>query len=36
MAKYLRRIDLVASFKDIEGGQGGYWEDQGYQWYAGI
>ena len=36
MAKYLRRIDLVASFKDVEGGQGGYWEDQGYQWYAGI
>lgn len=36
MAKYLRRIDLVASFKGIEGGQGGYWEDQGYQWYAGI
>lgn len=36
MAKYLRRIDLVASFKDIEGGSGGYWEDQGYQWYAGI
>jgi DMSO/TMAO reductase YedYZ molybdopterin-dependent catalytic subunit len=36
MAKYLRRIDLVASLKGIEGGSGGYWEDQGYQWYAGI
>ena len=36
MAKYLRRIDVVDSFKAIEGGQGGYWEDQGYQWYAGI
>lgn len=36
MAKYLRRIDLVASFKGIEDGNGGYWEDQGYQWYAGI
>ena len=36
MAKYLRRIDLVDSFKSIEGGRGGYWEDQGYQWYAGI
>jgi DMSO/TMAO reductase YedYZ molybdopterin-dependent catalytic subunit len=36
MAKYLRRIDVVASLKDIEGGNGGYWEDQGYQWYAGI
>jgi DMSO/TMAO reductase YedYZ molybdopterin-dependent catalytic subunit len=36
MAKYLRRIDLTASFRDIAGGHGGYWEDQGYQWYAGI
>lgn len=36
MAKYLRRIDLVASFEDIGDGNGGYWEDQGYQWYAGI
>lgn len=36
MAKYLRRIDLVASLKDTGGGNGGYWEDQGYQWYAGI
>lgn len=36
MAKYLRRIDLVDSLKGIEGGRGGYWEDQGYQWYAGI
>lgn len=36
MAKYLRRIDVVASLKDIDGGNGGYWEDQGYQWYAGI
>jgi DMSO/TMAO reductase YedYZ molybdopterin-dependent catalytic subunit len=36
MAKYLRRIDVVDSFKAIEGGQGGYWEDQGYQWYAVI
>jgi len=36
MAKYLRRIDLVTSFKDIGDGNGGYWEDQGYQWYAGI
>ncbi len=36
MAKYLRRIELVSTFGDIEGGKGGYWEDQGYQWYAGI
>ncbi|HYM02528.1 MAG TPA: molybdopterin-binding protein [Stellaceae bacterium] len=36
MAKYLMRIELVASFADIRGGRGGYWEDLGYEWYAGI
>jgi len=36
MAKYIMRIELVASFKGIGGGNGGYWEDQGYEWYAGI
>ena len=36
MNKYIKRIELVASFKDIGGGKGGYWEDTGYQWYAGI
>jgi DMSO/TMAO reductase YedYZ molybdopterin-dependent catalytic subunit len=35
-AKYLMAIELVESFAHIEGGQGGYWEDEGYQWYAGI
>jgi len=35
-AKYVTRIELVASFADIAGGRGGYWEDQGYQWFAGI
>ncbi|MGE7138114.1 molybdopterin-binding protein [Luteibacter sp. NPDC031894] len=35
-AKYLRRIELVASFADIGEGNGGYWEDNGYEWYAGI
>ena len=35
-AKYIDRIELVASFDKIAGGKGGYWEDQGYQWYAGI
>jgi len=35
-AKYLMRIELVESFTGIAGGKGGYWEDQGYQWYAGI
>ena len=35
-AKYVMRIDLVDSFAGIAGGSGGYWEDQGYQWFAGI
>ncbi len=35
-AKYIMRIELVESFAHIAGGKGGYWEDQGYQWYAGI
>jgi DMSO/TMAO reductase YedYZ molybdopterin-dependent catalytic subunit len=36
MAKYLMRIELVQSVADLHGGRGGYWEDRGYQWYAGI
>jgi DMSO/TMAO reductase YedYZ molybdopterin-dependent catalytic subunit len=35
-AKYVMRVELVESYAAIEGGNGGYWEDQGYQWYAGI
>ena len=35
-AKYVMRIELVESYAKIRGGNGGYWEDQGYQWYAGI
>lgn len=35
-AKYIRRIELVASFGHIGDGNGGYWEDNGYEWYAGI
>ena len=35
-AKYVMRIELVQSFAHIAGGNGGYWEDQGYEWYAGI
>jgi DMSO/TMAO reductase YedYZ molybdopterin-dependent catalytic subunit len=35
-AKYLTAIEAVASFEGIEGGRGGYWEDRGYQWYAGV
>jgi hypothetical protein len=36
MAEYLRRIELVESFSHIEGGRGGFYEDNGYEWYAGI
>ena len=36
MAKYIMRIELVESFESISGGQGGSWEDLGYDWYAGI
>lgn len=35
-AKYVMRIELVERFDHIAGGGGGYWEDRGYQWYAGI
>ena len=35
-AKYLMRIELVESLANIRGGKGGYWEDNGYEWYAGI
>jgi DMSO/TMAO reductase YedYZ molybdopterin-dependent catalytic subunit len=36
MAKYIMRIELVQSLADLRGGRGGYWEDRGYEWYAGI
>lgn len=36
MAKYLMRIELVDSLAAIGKGNGGYWEDRGYEWYAGI
>jgi len=35
-AKYLMQIELVESFAAIRDGNGGYWEDNGYEWYAGI
>jgi DMSO/TMAO reductase YedYZ molybdopterin-dependent catalytic subunit len=36
MAKYVQRIEIVESSSPIAGGRGGYWEDRGYDWYAGI
>jgi DMSO/TMAO reductase YedYZ molybdopterin-dependent catalytic subunit len=36
-AKYVMRVEAVASLDAIGQGNGGYWEDvAGYQWYAGI
>ncbi|MBE7218731.1 MAG: molybdopterin-dependent oxidoreductase [Caulobacteraceae bacterium] len=35
-AKYLQRIQLVDSLAGVGQGRGGYWEDRGYEWYAGI
>ena len=36
MAKYIRRIEVVESFAGFGRGNGGFWEDRGYEWYAGI
>jgi DMSO/TMAO reductase YedYZ molybdopterin-dependent catalytic subunit len=36
MAKYIQRIEFLATFKGLGQGKGGYWEDRGYEWYAGI
>jgi DMSO/TMAO reductase YedYZ molybdopterin-dependent catalytic subunit len=36
MAKYVQHIQVVSGFGSIYGGKGGYWEDNGYDWYAGI
>ena len=36
MAKFLTRIEAVDRFDNIRDGRGGYWEDTGYEWYAGI
>ncbi len=35
-AKWVGRIELATDFDHLFGGSGGYWEDQGYEWYAGI
>ena len=36
MAKYIIGLELVATLDGIGGGNGGYWEDRGYQWHGGI
>jgi DMSO/TMAO reductase YedYZ molybdopterin-dependent catalytic subunit len=35
-AKYIMRIEAVADYKHLGRGNGGFWEDRGYEWYAGI
>ena len=36
MAKFITRIEAVDRLDTLRGGKGGYWEDDGYEWYAGI
>ena len=35
-AKYVMRVEAVADLAGFGGGKGGFWEDRGYEWYAGI
>jgi DMSO/TMAO reductase YedYZ molybdopterin-dependent catalytic subunit len=35
-AKYVERIELVEDYASVQGGKGGYWEDQGYTQWGGI
>jgi len=35
-AKYVMRVEVVDAYTRMAGGHGGYWEDRGYEWYAGI
>jgi DMSO/TMAO reductase YedYZ molybdopterin-dependent catalytic subunit len=35
-AKYVMRIEARDSLDGVWGGKGGFWEDRGYEWYAGI
>jgi sulfoxide reductase catalytic subunit YedY len=34
--KFVHTIELVEGFATIHRGKGGYWEDEGYDWYGGI
>jgi DMSO/TMAO reductase YedYZ molybdopterin-dependent catalytic subunit len=34
--KYLRMIEVVDNYTQFGAGRGGYWEDQGYDWWGGI
>ena len=35
-AKYVMRVEAVEKLTDLGRGQGGFWPDRGYEWYAGI
>jgi DMSO/TMAO reductase YedYZ molybdopterin-dependent catalytic subunit len=35
-AKYIMRLEAVEDFAQLGRGKGGFWEDRGYEWYAGI
>ena len=35
-AKYINHIEAVERLDRIGKGKGGFWEDRGYQWYAGL
>jgi DMSO/TMAO reductase YedYZ molybdopterin-dependent catalytic subunit len=35
-AKYVMRLEAVDSLRSIGMGRGGFWEDRGYEWYAGA
>jgi DMSO/TMAO reductase YedYZ molybdopterin-dependent catalytic subunit len=35
-AKYVMRVEVTDRLDLIGGGKGGFWEDRGYEWYAGI
>jgi DMSO/TMAO reductase YedYZ molybdopterin-dependent catalytic subunit len=35
-AKYIMRLEAVEDFAHMGRGRGGFWEDRGYEWYAGI
>lgn len=35
-AKYVMRIEAVETLAGLGRGQGGFWPDRGYEWYAGI
>jgi len=35
-AKFVMSVEAVDRLDNIQGGKGGFWEDRGYEWYAGI